>query len=103
MKQTALLIFVVCLTAFSNELRAQTIDLQDLRIRPDSTKLTINKPEMKPTFIEPASSTLDMKVIYWRHWSSFGINANQAAFSDNWNAGEIGRASCRERGEVEGV
>lgn len=93
MKQTALLIFIVCLTAFSNELRAQTIDLQDLRIRPDSTKLPINKPEMKPTFIEPASSTLDMQVIYWRHWSSFGINANQAAFSDNWNAGGVNSIS----------
>lgn len=32
---------------------------------------------------------LGLKVNYWKHWTKFGINANQASFSESWNAGGV--------------
>lgn len=93
MKRLAILFFVATWVAAGSEVQAQTSDLKDLRIRPDSTRLVVNKPVLEPDFIQPAASTLDKKVIYWRHWTSFGINANQASFSDNWNAGGVNSIS----------
>jgi len=74
-------------------LYAQTLDLQALRLKPDSVELTVIKPQIQAEPIALAASSLDLKVIYWRHWSSFGVNANQASFSDNWNAGGVNSIS----------
>lgn len=93
MKQAAYLIFLVMVLFHSPGLYAQTVDLDALRQRPDSNELKINKPQLQAEPIALAASTLDLKVIYWRHWSSFGINANQASFSDNWNAGGVNSIS----------
>lgn len=93
MKRLAILFFLATWVVAGSEVQAQTTDLKDLRIRPDSTRLMVQKPALNPDFIQPAASTLDKKVIYWRHWTSFGINANQASFSDNWNAGGVNSIS----------
>ena len=73
--------------------QAQVYDLDELRYRPDSNSLKVEKsePEIRP--VKLPMSTLDLKVIYWRHWSSFGINANQASFSDNWTGGGVNSIS----------
>ena len=42
---------------------------------------------VRPFHVEPnlvPVGLLDYKVSYWRKWIVFGININQAAFSNNW-------------------
>ena len=72
---------------------AQTYDLDELRYKPDSNalKVEIPTPTIQPVTL-PASA-LDLEVVYWRHWSSFGINANQSSFSDNWTGGGVNSVS----------
>lgn len=93
MKQVYFLVFSAALLIFSGITQAQTVNLQELRVLPDSTGLEIQLPELRPEPIALSASSLDMKVLYWRHWSSFGVNANQASFSDNWNAGGVNSIS----------
>lgn len=71
---------------------AQT-ELDLLKERPDTNRLVVQKPELQLQPIQLSATSLDLKVIYWRHWTTFGINANQAAFSDNWNAGGVNSIS----------
>lgn len=72
---------------------AQTYDLDELRHRPDSNSLKVDRPALQVQPVVLPESALDLRVIYWRHWSSFGINANQSSFSDNWNAGGVNSIS----------
>ncbi len=85
---SACLLFITSFIA-----KAQIHDLNELRLKPDSNSLKVDRPmpEMRPVTLPV--SLLDLKVIYWRHWSSFGINANQASFSDNWSAGGVNSIS----------
>lgn len=72
---------------FKNE--ADTSQLKNLRQYPRKNSLPVRKPVL---IIEPVvipDSSLKLKVNYWRNWASFGINLNQASFSDNWSAGGI--------------
>ncbi len=69
--------------------KAQIYNLDELRHQPDSNALKVEKPELDIRPVRLPMSTLDLRVIYWRHWSSFGINANQAYFSDNWSGGGV--------------
>jgi len=73
--------------------RAQIYDLDELRYRPDSNSLKVEKAEPGIRPVKLPMSNLDLKVIYWRHWSSFGINANQASFSENWTGGGVNSIS----------
>lgn len=72
---------------------AQTYDIDGLRYKPDSNSLKVEKPELDIRPVTLPLSALDLKVIYWRHWSSFGINANQSSFSDNWTGGGVNSIS----------
>src|SRR5690606_19384343 len=72
---------------------AQTYDIDELRHKPDSNSLKFEQPELDIRPVALPISALDLKVIYWRHWSSFGINANQSSFSDNWTAGGVNSIS----------
>jgi len=72
---------------------AQIYDLDELRYRPDSNRLKVEKSEVGIRPVKLPMSNLDLKVIYWRHWSSFGINANQASFSENWTGGGVNSVS----------
>lgn len=72
---------------------AQTYDLDELRRKPDTNSLKVERPALEVRPVTLPQSPLDLRVIYWRHWSSFGINVNQASFSENWNAGGVNSIS----------
>lgn len=92
MKLTVYNIFAVFIFACFGA-NAQTLDLDELRTKPDSNSLTITQPAFEVRPVRLPASLLDLNVLYWRHWSSFGINANQASFSENWNAGGVNTIS----------
>jgi len=78
----------LCVLA-SNATFAQ-IDLKDLRAKPD----TIFAEKLSPPVDNLAEipipiPKMDLRVNYWKHWSKFGINGNQASFSENWSAGGV--------------
>jgi len=87
------LIFLLCLTcslsAFSQDSQTDTTDLSDLRLYPSKKPLPVRRPILQLQPVEIADSPLDLKVNYWRNWVSFGVNLNQAAFSDNWSGGGV--------------
>lgn len=87
------LIFLLCLTcslsAFSQDSQTDTTDLSDLRLYPSKKPLPVRRPILQLQPVEIADSPLDLKVNYWRNWVSFGVNVNQAAFSDNWSGGGV--------------
>jgi hypothetical protein len=70
------------------------VNLKDLREKPDSKILnadTIKENSIKQ--INVPIPQLGLEVNYWKHWTKFGLNANQASFSDNWNAGGVNSMS----------
>lgn len=83
--------FLLLMGSFAAE--AQIYDLNELRVKPDSNSLKIDVPEPAVRQVPLPSSSLDLRIIYWRRWTSFGINVNQASFSDNWNAGGVNSIS----------
>ena len=85
-----LLAFLLFGTLVAN---AQIYDLDELRRKPDSNGLQIETPELDIRPVMLPVSALDLQVLYWRHWSSFGINANQSSFSDNWTGGGVNSIS----------
>lgn len=72
---------------------AQEPDLDELRQAPPQESLPVDIPELKIQEVEIPQSALDLKVNYWRTWTTFGINANQASFSDNWKGGGVNSIS----------
>ncbi|WP_245770826.1 DUF3078 domain-containing protein [Mucilaginibacter polytrichastri] len=48
----------------------------------------IVKPFVIETNLIPVGM-LDYKVSYWRKWITFGVNVNQAAFSNSWKGGGV--------------
>jgi hypothetical protein len=74
---------------------AQEVDLPQL----DTVKTRINLPKKNPFVTKPSifylhknfipQRLLNINVNYWRVHSTFGININQAAFSDNWSGGGV--------------
>ncbi|MGK6352509.1 DUF3078 domain-containing protein [Parapedobacter sp. DT-150] len=72
---------------------AQIYNLDELRRKPDTNSLKVETPEPGIRQVKLPVSALDLRVIYWRHWSSFGINANQSSFSDNWQSGGVNSIS----------
>lgn len=86
--------FFTCLASVTSFVaKAQIYDLNELRLKPDSNSLKVEKPALDIRPVMLPVSALDLKVVYWRHWSSFGVNANQASFSENWNAGGVNSIS----------
>lgn len=70
------------------------VNLKDLREKPD-TKI-VNPDTIKESAIKQINvpiPQLGLEVNYWKHWTKFGLNANQASFSDNWNAGGVNSMS----------
>lgn len=83
------LLFGVFLLVMSHEGIAQ-VDLKELRAKPDTN--IVEQPEAPVTNLEEVMvpiPTLDLEVNYWKHWTKFGINMNQASFSENWSAGGV--------------
>lgn len=66
------------------------VNLKDLREKPE-TKI-VNTDTIKGHSLKQINvpiPQLGLEVNYWKHWTKFGLNANQASFSDNWNAGGV--------------
>jgi len=65
-------------------------NLKELREKPETnivnSDTTVN---IKIKQITVPIPQLGLKVNYWKHWTKFGLNANQASFSDSWNAGGV--------------
>lgn len=93
MKQHVYFWLCIGLVLGASSVVAQTYDLDELRRKPDSNSLKVDRPTLQIRPVVLPESSLDLRVIYWRHWSSFGINANQSSFSDNWNAGGVNSIS----------
>lgn len=89
------LCFTLALSLSALIANAQIYDLNKLRVKPDSNLLKIERPVLTVDPISLSSSALDMKIIYWKHWTTLGLYANQASFSDNWNAGGVNSISVR--------
>jgi len=66
------------------------VNLKDLRVKPDSV-ISENKQEnISLKNIRPVVPKLELQVDYWKHWTSFGVNINQAAFNGDWKGGGVG-------------
>jgi len=85
-----LLVLLVCGVSITS---AQIYNLDELRQKPDSNSLKVDRPEPAIRPVTLPVSALDLRVVYWRHWSSFGINANQSSFSENWTGGGVNSIS----------
>lgn len=69
---------------------ADTVILKTLKQYPRKNSLPVRKPVLYPENVvleKPVS--LDVAVNYWRNWTAFGLNVNQATFSDNWGGGGV--------------
>jgi len=75
--------------AFSQAPKADSTDLSGLRQYPKKGGLPVRKPVLQLQQVPIPESQLNLKVNYWRNWASFGVNMNQAAFSDNWSGGGV--------------
>lgn len=65
-------------------------NLKDLREKPNTEKLTADTAKgLQIKQINVPIPKLGLEVDYWKHWTKFGLNLNQATFSDNWNAGGV--------------
>src|SRR5690606_24498020 len=84
--------FAVCLL-MPILLRAQVYDTDALKEVPEKESLPVRSPALSIEPVKIPLRNLDLKVDYWRNWTTFGINANQASFSDNWNGGGVNSIS----------
>lgn len=102
LKRIPLILFTACLL-FTSQLFAQSPDslkkpdslkidtnlLNKYRIDPHRNAIPLRSKPVQLTEQLIPLSMLDYKVNYWRKWVTFGININQAAFSNNWSNGGI--------------
>lgn len=78
------LLLSVSVEVFSQE------NLKDLREAPDTKKILADTTKgLQIKQINVPIPKLGLEVDYWKHWTKFGINANQGYFSENWNAGGV--------------
>jgi len=66
-----------------------TILLKELRQYPRKNSLPVRKPILLLEPVDLKSDSLALKVNYWRNWVSFGVNFNQASYSNNWSSGGV--------------
>lgn len=86
-----LLIVFFSVAAFTA--KAQDYNLNDLRQEPKKNSLPVRPPKMTIREVDIQDPNLNLKINYWRNWTSFSINANQASFSDSWNSGGVNSIS----------
>ncbi|HCN82841.1 MAG TPA: hypothetical protein DIT07_04370 [Sphingobacteriaceae bacterium] len=68
---------------------SDSIDLNALKQYPTKDSLPVNKPVLAIQPVHIPVSELNLKVNYWKNWITFGLNLNQASFSNNWSAGAV--------------
>lgn len=65
-------------------------NLKELREKPEANlSVADTASNIKIKQISVPIPQLGLKVNYWKHWTKFGINANQATFSSSWNSGGV--------------
>ena len=88
MKKLPIFFFLLFSSAAFSQ-KTDSIALNDLKLYPKKNSLPVRKPVLLLQPVQLDEASLDLKVNYWREWISFGINMNQAAFSDNWSGGGV--------------
>ncbi|WP_256011025.1 DUF3078 domain-containing protein [Desertivirga xinjiangensis] len=88
MKKLPIFFFLLFSSAAFSQ-KTDSIALSDLKLYPKKNSLPVRKPVLLLQPVQLDEASLDLKVNYWREWISFGINMNQAAFSDNWSGGGV--------------
>jgi hypothetical protein len=81
----ALLLFM----GFLAQKAGAQVDLKELRAKPDSITNGNEQQKLNIKPIDVPIPKLSLEVDYWKHWTRFGINANQASFSDSWRGGGV--------------
>ncbi len=70
--------------------QSDSLILRDLKQLPRKNTLPVRRPVLFPEIVTLSdASSLDLKVNYWKSLTAFGLNMNQASFSDNWGAGGV--------------
>jgi hypothetical protein len=77
-------------SVFAQKTEADTVLIKELKQSPKKNILPVRRPVLFPEVIKANQiPDLNVKVNYWRNLTLFGINVNQASFSDNWGAGGV--------------
>jgi len=76
-------------SALCQEIQADSAELENLRQYPKKNILPVRRPVVQLAPVQISESDLRLKINYWKSWTSFGINMNQAVFSDNWSSGGV--------------
>jgi len=83
-------LLTVVFTLFIGQWSFAQIDLKRLRAKPDTNLVDAPKsPVSNINQVIVPIPKLDLEVDYWKHWTKFGLNLNQASFSENWSAGGV--------------
>lgn len=73
-----------------NDNEADSIILKGLKQYPRKNILPVRRPVLFPEIVTLSKpDSLELSVNYWRNWTAFGININQASFSENWGGGGV--------------
>jgi hypothetical protein len=84
------ILFGFCSNSIAQKTEADTTLIKGLKQSPKKNILPVRRPVLFPEVINPSPiPDLKVKVNYWRNLTLFGINVNQATFSDNWGAGGV--------------
>src|ERR1700712_384434 len=88
-----LILLTLCFTsAFAQKTDSLKVDtnlLNHYRVDPGRNALPIRIRPIQITEEQIPVELLDYKVSYWRKSVVFGLNFNQAAFTNNWSAGGV--------------
>ncbi len=76
-------------SALCQEVKTDTSQLNNLKEYPKKNSLPVRRPVLQLQQVQIPDLKLDLKVNYWRNWVTFGVNMNQASFSNNWKNGGV--------------
>lgn len=71
----------------------EEFDLNELRQAPPTNALPVRVPAASLRDVDIQAPSLDLKINYWRNWTTFSITANQATFSENFVNGGVNSIS----------
>ena len=83
------LLTFISVTAFSQQTEIDTSQIDGLKQFPKKNILPVRRPVLQLLPVQASETDLKLKINYWRNWAAFGVNMNQAAFSENWRGGGV--------------
>lgn len=93
LKRLLAIVFILSglsLNSIAQKNEVDTTLLKELKQFPKKNVLPVRRPVLFPEIVNPnLIPDLKVKVNYWRNLTVFGVNVNQASFSDNWGAGGV--------------